>query len=149
MNLETIAFSLVIIGYILIIIELFIPGFGIFGILGSISAIVGLVIGLLYVPYFWIVLVIVVVSLFVLIKFFKFPKKLILEDVVGDDVQLDKSFLIGREGVTLTVLKPVGKCSIDDADYECYSSGGIIQNGEKIIVKEIKENKIFVKPKND
>ncbi len=149
MNIDTIALGLVIIGYIFIIIELFMPGFGVFGIIGGIATIVGLVIGLLFVPYFWVVFVLVLISLFVMIKYFKFPKNLILEDKVGDDVQLDKSFLVGKEGVTLTVLKPVGKCSIDDVDYECYSSCGMIQNDVSIIVKEIKENKIFVKPKDE
>ncbi len=149
MNVDTIALSLVVIGYILILIELFIPGFGIFGILGGIAAVAGLAIGLVYVPYFWVVLVLVIISLIILIRFFKFPQKLVLDDKVGDDVQLDKSFLVGKEGYTSTVLKPVGKCTIDDVDYECYSSVGIIQSGVKIVVKEIKENKIFVKSKND
>ncbi len=149
MSIDTIALTLVVIGYILIIIELFVPGFGIFGIIGGLMAVVGLGLGLVYVPYFWIVLVIVIISLIVFIKFFKFPNKLILDDKVGDDVQLDKSFLVGKEGVTATVLKPVGKCTIDDNDYECYSTGGIIQIGVQIVVKEIKENKVFVKPKMD
>ncbi len=149
MNVDTIAIGLVVIGYIFVIIELFLPGFGIFGILGGIGVVVGLVMGLLYVQYFWIVLVLVIISFILLIKFFKFPKKLILEDKVGDDILIDKSFLVGKEGVTATVLKPVGKCTIDDSDYECYSSGSVIQSGVTIVVKEIKENKIFVKPKND
>ncbi len=146
MNVDSIALGLVALGYIFIIIELFVPGFGVFGIIGSISALTGLVIGLLYVPYFWIVLVLVILSMILLIKFFKFPRKLILEDKVNEDTQQDKNFLIGKKGVVLTVLKPVGKCCIDDVDYECYSSGGIIQNGTTVVVKEIKENKIFVKP---
>ncbi len=146
MNVVSIAMSLVVIGYILVIIELFVPGFGIFGILGGISTVAGVILGLMYVPYFWVVVVIIIISFFVLIKYFKFPKKLILDDKVGDDVQSDKTFLIGKEGVTLTVLKPVGKCNIEDVDYECYSNGIIIQKGVKIVVREVKDNKIFVKP---
>ncbi len=147
MNIDALAIGLVILGYIFIFLEIFAPGFGFFGIIGGISAVAGLAIGMLYVSYFWIVLIIVIISLLIIIKYFKFPRKLILEDKVGDDVLIDKNFLIGKEGVTLTTLKPVGKCSIDDVDYECYSSGGIIQADVKIEVKEIKENKIFVKPK--
>ncbi len=145
MNIDIIALGLVMIGYIFIIIELFMPGFGIFGILGGIATIAGLVIGLLYVPYFWIIFILVIISIIVFIKFFKFPKNLILEDKVGNDVLQDKSFLVGKEGVTVTVLKPVGKCTIEDVDYECYSNSGILQKNVKIVVKEIKENKIFVK----
>ncbi len=145
MTLGMIAVTLVIVGFILIVIEAFVPGFGIFGILGLISTFAGLVLGMLNVANFWIVVVITIIAFGVLFKYFKFPKTLILSDKSGKDKIEDKSYLVGKEGVVVTVLKPVGKCLIDDNYFECYSVDGIVAKDSKVIVKEIQDNKIMVK----
>ncbi len=145
MSLTTIAITLVVVGFLLIVAEAFIPGFGVFGVLGIISTFAGLIIGVIYVENFWIVIIITIIAFGVFIKFFKFPKTLVLEEKSERDIDVDKSFLIGKEGTVITVLKPVGKCQFDESYFECYSIDGIINKDAKVVVKEIKDNKIMVK----
>ncbi len=145
MSFTTIAITLVVIGFLFIVIEAFIPGFGVFGFLGIISTFVGLVLGVMYVENFWIVIVITIIAFGVFIKFFKFPKTLVLEDKSEKENEADMEYLVGKEGVVVSVLKPVGKCLIDENYFECYSVQGIINKDKKVVVKEIKDNKIMVK----
>ncbi len=145
MSLTTIAITLVVVGFLLIVAEAFIPGFGVFGILGILSTFAGLVVGVIYVENFWIVIIITIIVFGVFIKFFKFPETLVLEEKSERDIEKDKSYLVGKEGVVVTVLKPVGKCLFDESYFECYSIDGIINKDAKVVVKEIKDNKIMVK----
>ncbi len=145
MSVTTIAISLVVVGFLLILAEAFIPGFGVFGILGILSTLIGLFVGVMYVENFWIVIVITIIAFGILIKFFKFPKTLVLEEKSEKDTDTDMSYLVGKEGVVVTVLKPVGKCQFEESYFECYSIDGIINKDAKVVVKEIKDNKIMVK----
>ncbi len=145
MSLTTIAITLVVVGFLLIVVEAFIPGFGVFGILGTICTFGGIVLGVMYVENFWIVIVITIIAFGVFIKFFKFPKTLVLEEKSEKDTQTDKGYLVGKEGIVVSVLKPVGKCLIDESYFECYSVEGIINKDAKVVVKEIIDNKIMVK----
>ncbi len=145
MTLSTIAILLVVVGFIFIVIEAFVPGFGVFGISGIISTFVGLVMGLMYVEHFWIVFLLTIVAFGFLIKFFKFPKTLILKEESNKTEEENFEYLLGKEGVVVSVLKPVGKCLIDDNYFECYSVDGVINKDSKVVVKEIKAKKIMVK----
>ncbi len=145
MSLTTIAITLVVVGFLLIVVEAFVPGFGVFGIMGVISTFAGIVLGVMYVENFWIVIIITIIAFGVFIKFFKFPKTLVLEEKSEKDIADDKAYLVGKEGVVVSVLKPVGKCLIDERYFECYSVEGIINKDTKVVVKEIIDNKIMVK----
>ncbi len=145
MSFTAIAITLVVVGFLFIVIEAFIPGFGIFGFLGILSTFAGLVLGVMYVENFWIVIVITIIAFGVLVKFFKFPKTLVLDNKSEKEVAQNFEYLVGKEGVVVSVLKPVGKCLIDESYFECYSVEGIINKDTKVVVKEIKDNKIMVK----
>ncbi len=145
MTITIIAIGLLIIGLVLATVELILPGFGVFGILGLIVTFIGMFIGGYYVENFWIAIVITLVILCILIRYIKFPKNLTLQEKSGKDVTLDKEHLVGKEGIVITILKPIGYCSVEGTDYECYADIGSIDEGSKVVVKEIKDNKIIVK----
>ncbi len=145
MTITIIAIGLLIIGLILASIEMILPGFGVFGVLGTVVTFIGMFIGGYYVENFWIAIVIALVVLGILIRNIKFPKYLTLHEESGKDTAVNKEHLVGKEGIVITILKPIGYCSIEGTDYECYADIGIIDEGSKIVVKEIKDNKIIVK----
>lgn len=53
---------------------------------------------------------------------------------------------VGDEGVALSALRPIGKGEFSDQVYEIRSFGEYVQQGEKVKIVMIKENKIFVEP---
>ena len=53
------------------------------------------------------------------------------------DATMNYSFLLGKEGVSITVLRPSGKIQIDGNIYDAESTGFLIESGEKIIVAKI------------
>lgn len=144
MDIFMVSIALIVVGFGLFFVEITVPGLGLPGIIGIISIICGLFLGLVCIKYFWIVLVIVLVLLAIIIKRFKFPKKLVLQNQNKKVEEKDLSYLIGKKGVVFSVLKPLGTCVFDDEYYECYSKQGVIDKDTEIIVKEIKENKIIV-----
>ncbi len=56
----------------------------------------------------------------------------------------DLRFLVGREGVAQTILRPAGRVSIENKVYDVISSGDFIAPGEKIRVLEVNGNRIVV-----
>ncbi len=135
---------LLIVGMLLIFIEVMVPGFGVFGVFGLISSVASVVLGVIYVESYWIVVVASVGIVLLIAKFIKIPEGLILNDKSGVVEQDNKEYLLGKEGKVVTVLKPVGRCLFDDKQFECYAINGIIEKDRKVVVKEIKENKVFV-----
>jgi len=66
---------------------------------------------------------------------------------------LDYTFLVGKTGIAVTQMRPIGKALIDDEEYDVIAFNGMMfekdtklivtkVEGVKIIVKEIKETKV-------
>ena|SRR5690625_2013875 len=53
--------------------------------------------------------------------------------------------LIGKQGVTMTDLRPVGTVMIDDKEYSVISNGQWIKRGTKVIVTDVDGTKVLVK----
>ncbi len=60
---------------------------------------------------------------------------------------LDYSFLLGKEGVVVSDLKPLGKIKIDDQIFEATTSKGYIYTGTVVKVDKIMAQRIVVKKK--
>lgn len=58
---------------------------------------------------------------------------------------LDYSFLVGKKGVTVTDLKPIGKINIEDKIYEATSVKDYIYTGVEVVVEKIADSRIVVK----
>ena len=53
--------------------------------------------------------------------------------------------LIGKEGISMTVLRPSGHVDVEGKTYQAMSTGGYIESGQKIIICATDENQLVVK----
>lgn len=136
-----------IIGTLLVCIEIFLPGFGIFGISGIVlligSIIFGVVklgLGLAFIGTMAIVCVLVGYIIYLLIKKFDLEKYIVLKENLEDELTIPPNIKIGDIGTTLTVLRNFGKAKFENGDFEVFSPDKYIEIGEKIKVVDISEN---------
>lgn len=143
-------------GVFLIVAEvIFIPGTTIFGILGIICLIAGVIASF---SYFGdttgsIILTGSVLSIIGLIiwslqskTWEKFSLKGELKGRVNEG--RNDNIKIDDEGIAVSYLRPSGKAEINDQVYEVHSLGGYIPAKSKIKVVEVGKNKIFVEQIN-
>ncbi|MGE4357369.1 MAG: NfeD family protein [Candidatus Omnitrophota bacterium] len=152
--------TLILLGYVLLVIEiLIIPGFGLMGISGIASLVLA--------SYFaWtklnigMGLLVSLGSLIIIILSWKlFPrtriwKKLRLEHQETKEAGFqpfkgDLSELINKEGKTLSPLRPIGICLVEDKRIDAISEGGIfIAPDKKVVVTKVEGNRVVVKEVN-
>lgn len=143
-------------GIVLMIIEVFFPGFGIFGVLG-IVAIIGSMVLASYstVNILLSILVAVVLTVVVSIFFFKYfgyrgpLKKLVLNDATSSDrgyiSNVTRDDLIGKVGVTQTMLRPSGTVVFEDERLDVVSEGGYIERGKQVKIIATQGSRIVVR----
>ena len=140
----------------LIYLELFLPG-GVFGVLGLIAFAASIFLGFYYYQAagFWILIgELFAASVFLLVVLKRFPrsyagKLLILKrnldhksGFTGTD-----SFKqhMGKEGMSLTHLRPAGIAKIDSIRLDVVSDGTYIEKGARVQVVEVEGNRIVVR----
>ena len=152
---EIIGIVLLIAGFVLVGIEMAVPGFGLPGISGIISLVLGIIITADTVSEGIIMAIIVIVILGIMLavamtilgsKKMKSPMVL-REDVKGEQGFLESSdleYLVGKEGVAATDLRPAGKGSFDGIEFDILSGGNYIKKGQKIVISRVRDNKLIV-----
>lgn len=149
-----------IIGLIFILIELFIPGFGVFGILGILALLTSIAMGAPNLEDGIIGLGIGVcltaILLWVLYRFFGFKStwsKLVLtsaqQSKAGYVPAKNRSNLMGKEGITVTPLRPAGWANFDGKREDVVSNGSFIPSGVKVEVIHVEGSRVVVRPKED
>ena len=137
-------------GVLLLVMEILISGFGLFGFSGSIALILSLT--LTTVKYgFTTLFALLVISLlfaFFLIHFLKSKKeKLILQDVLKakdfDETLLQG--LEGKQGITLTTLQPYGIIEVEGKKIDVTSNEGYIDKNRAVQVIQVKGKTVIVK----
>ncbi len=148
---------LVVIGMILIVVEMLIPGFGAAGISGGIALIAGLAIGSSSVPAAMFSLLIIVVLLAVMAilvfrsalrgKLSRSPVVLNTTINAGSTDRNDEQMrhLIGKHGTTVTALRPSGIAMIDGIRVDVSSEAEFIDKDAKIEVVSTDGMKVLVK----
>ena len=148
-------------GFVLLLLEIFlIPGFGIAGILGLLAMAVGIVMafgsiqaGLTAFTIALAASLLAIVLLWSRIKKSRLFQRLVLshreEQTLGYQGPRDFSFLLGKQGETLTPLRPAGTALIDSERYDVVSEGGFVDpnmpvevvkvEGTRVVVREISE----------
>lgn len=154
---------LLILGTIFIIVEIFQPGFGFFGICGIILVLAGMAVrlfmskrGSLIVQFFVMLIcvsVVVCVALLIMLRSLKKGKLsrtglvqttlAVSEGITG--VTEDFSQLLGKVGVSTSVLRPSGNAVIDGKLYSVVSQSALIEKGKDIEVIAVEGVKITVK----
>lgn len=149
-----IALGLFLIGLALLIVEMFVPGFGIPGIMGIVAVIAAGIVTAktftygLYILLGGIVVLTVVISIVLrwMMKH-QMHTKLILHDSIGREQQEfeDLNYFLGKEGTTVTSLRPYGTVDFHGVRVESVSYGPYIAEGQKVQVIEVNKQKIIVK----
>ena len=154
-TIQIIGILLLIVGIVLVGIEMSLPGFGIPGISGIICLIVGVIMTAETVSGGIVTVIVIIVILSIMLAVMitimgsqkRKPPFVLDEDVKGGHGFLsasDMEYLIGKEGVTVTDLRPAGKGNFDGIDFDVLSEGKYILKGRKIRICKVKDNKLMV-----
>ncbi len=148
--------ALIVLGIILIVAEiLFVPGTTVVGILGLAAMVVGFYLGFEYfgnITGWWILILSSTISIVALVVAFRqrswerFSLKDTNKSKFNEDLAVDLK--PGDEGITISVLRPIGKAEFSDNEFEVKTLGGYLNAGTRIKIIRIEQNNIFVEPVN-
>lgn len=144
-----------IVGLVLAFAEMLMPGFGIFGVLGSICLLATLfLVGKFYGLAMFVVAVLLMVLVFALMlvvaKKSGFYEKVVLRDK-QEAKDFDESTLEGllhQTGMTQTTLRPYGVAEFDGKRIDVSSNGDFIDRGEMVRIVEIHGKSVLVEKCN-
>ncbi|MCM3716872.1 NfeD family protein [Fictibacillus phosphorivorans] len=147
------AIILFVIGFILIILELFLPG-GIIGIIGVIAMLTGLILaggsGILLAIA--IAIIITIIGSYFFIRSFGYNgplKRLVLFDSTSSEKgylsHSERIDLTGKTGISATPLRPAGSVKIDDEYIDVVSEGSFIGKGEKVKIVKVSGGRVVVR----
>ena len=144
---------LLILGIIFLLLEMWLPGLEYFAIIGLVALAISAVLAILFVPGGWFIVAgqVAIVAGF-LVHMYRFMRrkqlqgKLILSENLEAPPSIDLSYLVGREGKTITALRPYGECDFNGVRLEVASYGPMIGKGVKVLVMKLDANKVIVRP---
>ena len=159
-QMSWIVVSLLSIGAVFMIIELFVPGFGFFGITGALAIIAGVVVRIcqglnvtqsialsLFVLVFFVVLSMLMVGS---AKYGMLGKTGLFERRSSLSEEYNKASkhyrrLVGKSGKAITKIDLAGKAKIKGEIYDVMSINSYIEVGQHVKVVEIRDNTIMVR----
>ena len=146
---------LLIIGFALVVVEMYIPGFGFPGITGTICLIAGVALYAKTDIIAWLVMTVIIVSLLCVALSISIrsaakgrlaKSKLVLNEVSTSEVgENDLSYYVGKSGCATTVLRPAGIGEFEGVKLNILSDGEYIAEGARITVTRVEGNRIFVR----
>ncbi len=145
---------MLVIGFALVVVEIYLPGFGAPGILGTLLLIGGIVLCargnvVLALILMGIILALLCVVLSVSIRSASKGRlqnsKLVLHEAETPSVSdQDLSYYVGKTGTACTILRPSGIGEFEGLKLNVLSQGDFIREGEKIAVIRVEGNQIIV-----
>lgn len=159
-EMPIIVYILFIVGIVLCAIEMFVPGFGIFGISGGALLIASMVIRLanngdIYMLLYMLLFAVIILTVLLLIisraiNKGKLGKSAIFD--VGTSVPegrtegtKDYSYLVGKTGKTVTLLRPIGSAEFDNGVIvDVIAKSGSIDAGTAVKVVYVEGQKVVV-----
>ncbi len=150
------AYILFAAGVILAIIELCIPGFGVCGAASVLCFIAAIAVGARTFATGMVLTVSVLVVAAVLLIIFsvfasrgKFIKPLVLKDELGTQEGFSSSrdfdFLLGKQGLSQSILRPAGRAKINEQIYDVVTTGEFIAPDTPVEVVEVSGSRIVVR----
>lgn len=146
---------LLIIGFALVVVEMYIPGFGFPGITGTICLIAGIALYARTDITAWLVMTVIIVALLCIALSISIrsatrgrlaKSKLVLNEVSTNEVgEKDLSYYVGKTGSAATVLRPAGIGEFDGVKLNILSDGEFIPEGARITITRVEGNRIFVR----
>jgi membrane-bound ClpP family serine protease len=154
-GIQTLQAILFIVGLLLLIAEMFMPGFGVAGFSGLVLLVLGIVLTArdpFEAVMMVLILLILVAGVLAIIlrsaKKGKLAKKLILRSAArhenGFSTSADTSSLTGKEGIALTILRPAGSGEFDGRRLDVVTEGSFIEKGVKIRIVRTEGRRIVV-----
>lgn len=161
-NLDLISVICFILGFGLIILEMFVPGFGFPGISGMILLVVGTILTASTLIEAFIIIIVILLMLGAILTIILksanrggLAKGVILstsmsreEGYVGVGVE-DMGYFLDKIGTTLTMLRPSGSVDFDGVKLDAIAEGEFIPKGKKVKVIKIKSRRLIVKELKD
>jgi membrane-bound serine protease (ClpP class) len=147
-------------GVLAIILEVFVPSAGIIGIAGLGSIIASIVIAYQrlgnLIGSIYLAVVLVLVPVFIVLYFRFFPRSPVGRWLISHDRQEPEkgysSFtpekyadLVGKEGTSLTILRPAGMVRIDGQKYSAVTGGEFIEKDKPIKVVKVEGSRVVVR----
>lgn len=150
---------LFVFGIALMLVEAFMPGFGIFGVGGLVSTLASIVLAAVSVQTGMIMLLIALVlaAVFSVFAFRYFTKRGALRHIILADEETanlgyvaprDQRELAGKEGIAITALRPSGAATIDGKRVDVVSEGSYIPAGEPLVVTGVEGVRVIVRRQN-
>jgi membrane-bound ClpP family serine protease len=149
------ALILLVLGFVLVLVEMHIPGFGAPGILGILSLVAGIMLFAKTAMEALVITIVIVALLCIALSLVirsatkgKLAKsKLVLREVSVPTVsENDLTYFIGKTGLARTTLRPAGIAEFDGVRLNVVSDGEWIQNGKPLRVDRVEGNRIVVSP---
>lgn len=143
---------LALIGLLLALAEVMLAGFGVFGTLGALALIASTIIvanayGTLAFLAAVVVLIVLCAVFVILIRKKKLYNKFILfeKQQAQDFDESSIADLIGKEGTTVTPLRPNGKARFEERQVDVFSEGDFVDRDSRVIVTKINGKNVVVK----
>lgn len=151
-----------IVGIVFVIVEIFQPGFGFFGITGGILIIAGIAVRMFMHgagnPLLQMVILAGVITLLLLVAFGIMvwsmrkgwlSKTALVNKRSAVGVQrtlgtLDYDFLLGKEGTAQCALRPSGNVMIEGKIYDVVTQNGFVDKGTQVVVTQVEGGRIVV-----
>jgi membrane-bound ClpP family serine protease len=151
-----IAIMLFIAGFILIGIEMVVPGFSVPGISGIICLVIAIFLvsdsfveGAVIALVILVLLGIMFAIILGLLSKAKLKSTLILKDEQNKEngyiSNSDLNYLLGKEGVAITDLRPSGTADFNGIEFDVISEGKYIAKETKIVIYKVQGSKLIVK----
>jgi len=155
-NIGLIQIACFVIGLGLVIIEMFNPGFGIPGATGLLLLLISIIISAKTVVEALIMILVIIVILgaaFVFILRSATKGKLSKKLVLGDSMNKESGYIgvndltnfIGKEGITISVLRPSGTANFDGIKLDVVSESTFVPKGKKVKVVHVNGPRVVVR----
>lgn len=147
----------ILVGLGLVILEIFIPGFGIPGITGTILLVISILLTansmleiLIMLLFFLVIIAIPLAIMIRLGKKGKLSRGIILEsnNIKSESCKIenkDMEYFIGKRGKTKSMLRPAGKIDLDGVMLDAVTEGAFIEVNKEVEVIKVDGIRIVVK----
>lgn len=155
-NMDLVAVICIILGTILVIIEMFTPGFAVPGISGIILLIFGIVLGAdTFFHGLLVFLIILAILTVVLIFVFRSATKgaLYRSPIINKNAETkedgyishtDMEVFVGKSGKAISLLRPAGTCDFDGVRLDVVTEGDFIDEGSNVKIIKVEGRRIVV-----
>jgi membrane-bound serine protease (ClpP class) len=144
--------AVLVLGLLLLLAEVaVVPGFGVAGVLGMLALAAGAIAAWTELGPFWgtvtgaIAIIMSGVMLYVLPKS-KAGRRMVLEHSQAEAVsQQDRRALVGRRGITVTPLRPIGRVRFGHEEVDVVTEGEYIESDQEVEVMTVEGPRVVVR----